>query len=1433
MSSTFPPIGTSLDALLSVKDEILTVTGNSVQDGTFTDQLARLTNSAPIVITSAVRTVEGNVVRVTGKAAFLNVSNLDVVATASIDANGPVVTLRFTLIGEFCQADAWCFSHSFPNLPTFYVKTPGNSGPMLNNFLDQLVLSDAAFILTNALDSEDPVTGAALAPGLNFVADCKPTGLLGLLETVATGASSVVISGQIIFPKITEMTAPCVALPSLKFPWQLSEIPPGIHLKVDLNVDKTFYNQLRLHEMGLRLYCPLTQAWQDMNPTYQPILAGSARCDVPSAKISLDLTATGITSTRSLTLFGLFEGMKVEKLESLIDLTGTGDLGIHLPDDIQKELASLEQLSLKAIYIQLGKNFNIDMVGVAIGLNNPKTKVLPGFTVNNILANFMIGDPFGPKREIGVELEGGITFLNTLFDITLNLSEIYAVAEMKENAIIPLGTLFKEVSLPEPPNLTIDTMRLEVGKEGAYALSGSVAESPGWSLNLGPTTLTVSDVQFRVNRPVSANSSGGISGQIAFGKDLIFGFNYELPGDFMLRGQFPEVKLSELVGLLTNQTFAVPLGFDVNFMDSVALVQKGPSSLCFQLATTISDVGTLAFEARRDPNSVEWGFALGVDFIHPHLSSLPGLTGLKMVEDIFNLTAIEFVVTSLEDPNFQFPSLAVFNNPVIPMQGVSLPQSKGGLIPGFNAYALWTLDNSKEQNLLRMLLGLNPSLAITLQIGEKPDQESRLYVDYQTKLEGHPLDCQFGGQIKNGGVDLFLKGNLTIDIQGQITRFDVELLFVANGAFISGSMVGSVKFEGITLSDLALVIGADWEGVPSLGIAATITDASFQSSLAIFFNSANPSESLLAGSISNLSLKNVADTFTQGEISEIDPLLSKFALIGTNAFKIDASLAKALDNLQLTTIAAAFAQHGITLPTSASQVLLNVAEVGQKWFLTSLNNMMHYELDKHTDGIWVSLEPQFYCAPKQTFIGTYKFDQGFYLNTGFQFLFLKGAAKILIKPDQGVSIDGNTDPVIIGTEKLFSLSSKDGKAGPRISVATFSQSDLPDPYKKPHFFIDSKMFMLGLERDLLIEVSTSGFKFDMDGTLMAGVHYDLKGAFSSLKDLNIEGEMALEIGTIDLGLLGCINIDTGVKGDLNVGVQNGSTFAKFNGSFSFAGQGVSLPAIDLDVNTSSLFSLLDEVTDTIKNIFLTMFKDVKKWLDLCSHGLLKGVASAIQVLKDFYLLSGEAATAALKEAGCAVEQISAGLKATYQFTAEQVMAMLKTAGYATEQIATGLKTAYQFTADQAAAALKSAGYAADQVASGLKTAYGLTADEAIESLKAAGYTVDQVASGLKTAYGFSADQMASALRGAGYVADQVAFGLKIAYGLEGDQVAIALRAGGYAVEQVGGAIKNVFDLTKDGVNQVLNGIGYSANEVGKAIQSVFDSGSPLNPGNWY
>lgn len=1211
----------------------------------FDDTLQRVTGGTPIVIAGATRTTDGAVVTVTGTTSLLNAVQIQATLTAQPGTNGPTLTARFALPAT--PPYVWQFSTSFTSLPPFPagINPQGQPPAAATDLLDRLTLSDAAFFINTLAGATDAVTGATLPLGFGFAGWFTPAALLGLAgQLIPGGTTKLPLAGPILLPLPHETTPALPTTPLPMLPWDASWPVPGINLVADLG-GTTLGSKLSLTDVGFHIYSPSDSTWLGTNPGYDPVTAGSATFAIPSAGITAQVNVIGMLTPRQLTVTGAFQGITFQRLEDLVDAAGTTDLPSSLPDDVSSKLSTvLGQLELEAVSVSVGTGFGVGAVSLAIGIPHLDTQVLPGFTIGSLSASFTVTNPFdSATRGVDVVLGGAVELFGAPFDIEVDLGSGIGVAELSGPISVSLSQVAAHAGLTVPadiPDLTVDSMRFSAGTNGAMGFEIALADAPNpWTLPLGPVSLTVSDVQAIISKPAQGGTSAQFGGTLTIG-GATFGFSYNTPGDFMLSAVIDEISLVALARQLTGDSLDfIPSGFDLTLDASSVLIQKQGSDLHFALVTLIEESGMVGLDVQRQNGS--WGFAFGLDLIEPRLSSLPGLSGLASLENIFAMDELQLIVASFDNADFQFLPASDFAGIALPPgPGVQLSNTAGGVIRGLNAHGSWTINlDAKDQKLLHDLLGLKTQLEIVLQIGADPAANSALSVQIATTLCGMPITGAFGGRILNNDVSLFLAGTLQSQIGGQTQNWSVSLQVFPNGVLFSGGMRGTVTFDGLQLSNLALVIGCDWEGIPSFGIAGALTAGAFHSSLAIFFNSEDPAQSLLAGSVSDLTLADVVDTFTGGQTPpEIDEVLKQIGLVGTAPFTIPASTGTALDTLDLGTVAAAFQTAGVTLPTSSEQVLINVGAKdangnGTLWFVTNLaDDMKHYTAKLSGQQITVTLDPQLYLAPAAVSLAGVQYNQGFFLNGTLEILSFTATVTITVDKTQGIAVDGSMSKIVIGTPWLFALENVEGTGGPDISIATFTQPQEPPERQPPHALVDAKMSMLGLSRELFVTIEKDGFSFLLEGSLLSAASYSLTGHFTGFTDLGIGGSVGLNLTQIDLGPLGTVDLGVDLEATADIGVSGSHAWANFTAHFSLLGKDFS-PSISLDVTKGDLESLSSLFLDEIKKLLNDFFADAKTWALAVWQDIVKGIADLEQALMSEFGLSKVAADAIIATLG--------------------------------------------------------------------------------------------------------------------------------------------------------------------------------------------------------
>ncbi len=1229
------------------------------------DFLMAYYDGEPVVFTDAEVRIDdaAGAVVVSGRSSFLNIPDLPVTARFTVDQAGAVhASLAYQLRDGAPGPNAWTFSRSFPELPAvmdYGTELPAGFRPgaidlyrLQRPFLDALYLFDTWFVVSTHAATE-PASGVPLAAGINFVSKMSPRGMVGLFEHYMGHEPTLTLHGTIRVPKETDRTLP---LAPLERAWDRQDAP-GIHLEAALDLDCKL-GSMRFDQASFRVYSPLSTDWMEDNASFQPLHGYTGRLTIPSANVEVELAADLKWNLPSAMLYGTCHGITLGKLAHLLDLAGSDGLSSHLPGDLQKAVDTLDKLELMQVAVDLGVYGaapEVTATYVTVGFPDLRWKVWGDhLEVDSLACRFAIQSPFAAPSGSSSSLGSRVAF--TLFGTIeiegLPLSivaeggedfSIYAATEKKVS--LPLDKLLRSHApgIPAPSALTVNSLAVTIEPGRSYGMSVILAGEPDpWVIPVGHEKLTVSDVSLQFATSAGGASTGSFAGKIAFSEGVSLAMSYDVPGSFAIRGKLPRMRLSQVLRKLCNHKTALPAGFDIDFERSLVLIQEQGGRVFFQLATVVQGFGSLGFEVR-EVSAGTWGFALGLDMDTARPSHMPGLGGLKVLEEQFALQKFLLVVSSVDQPSFQFPDLTHFNTPQLGAGKVALPAGVTGVPAGVCLFAEWTLDaKDKKQKLVKTLLGLEGTQQITIQVSEDPVKNSKLFIGRHAKLQGHPFDCEFGILLQDGTPGLFLTGTLTVDIQKHPQTFDLTTLFLPNGVLISGDIKGStaIAFGPFKLSSLAFMLGASWEGIPSVGIAAEIDVKKFSSSVALFLDSEDPSKSLVAGSVSDLSLADIVETLAGSAVpAEVEKVLGSVAVEGTHQFEIPGALAQALDALSFDEVSGAFHQYGkVQIPAAADQLLLVTKVKGSLWHLTDRTLMRHYQLKKKGDTIQVSIEAQFYCAPMDTYIGTVRFPQGTYVNGALSFLGFHASATIDVSWSRGISYEGEMDEIVIGSEALFSIAADEGGGGPRLSISTFVDESQKDPaFRQPHFYINGMVDLLGIRDGILITLTVKGFEFDLKGSLAPGANYDVHGYFAGPKHLGVGGKVKVGLGRIDLGALGKVEIDTDAEATLDIQVQNDKISAKAEADFEALGQRHHIASFDLDVKTKALNKFAETLVHKAEDVLKEVFKDATKWATAVGDGLVDGVTDTTKVLKDVYGKSEEEAKKIANETAKGVE----------------------------------------------------------------------------------------------------------------------------------------------------------------------------------------------------
>lgn len=1191
--------------------------------------------------------VDGVVV-VRGRAALLGAADLPVLARFWLaDHGGVEMELRYQLRGLSPTPSAWTFRRSFPDLPSVWNHATPVSGEVdaaaalaaQGPYVESLYLFDTHFVLASS-------AGDGLAAGLNLVSQMQPQGALGVLEASFGATAPLALRGPLRIPAPTGSPAPLVPY---ERPWD-REDAPGISLRAALGVGFTL-GELEFRDSALQIYTPHARAWLASNPTFEPRVACTGTIAVASAGITLAAVAEFEWNYPQVSLRARCDGVTLDGLARLTGLAGGSDLASGLPDEVSRLIAPLGQLALTELgcIVRAGASgLALDQVLVTVGLPGVAWTVWGDLEVRDLAVRFIVGTPT-VAASVAIDVMGTLDLDGVALRVVASSGDGYCLyAYLEDGVTIPLDRLVERFAPGgfRPASLTVDSLLLTVGA-GRLEVSMRLAGDEPWALEVGKLRLGLEDLALDLAVARGSPTAGAFAGVARIGDDHELGMRCTLAGDLDLRGVFRGLKLSALVDMLCDELGASPPGFDLDIDSLTVVVARHGPTCVFSSAAAIEGLGTLAFVARRSAGAS--GYALGLAVEAETLAALPGLGPLAALEKFVTLQRLLVVASSFDDAAFTFPEMAGFNQPALASREVKLPGT-GGVLAGFNIHAAWAIDGGgREQRLLAGLLGLSGTLDVTIQVGTRPGN-ARMYLGGRGEIHRWPFEYKLGVVLADGKPGFFLTGRMTVTIHRQPQVFDVTTVLAPGGAFLSANMTGAatIRCGPIELGQLGLVVGVNWGGIPSLGISAAIVARNFHASVAVFFDSTDPSKSLIAGSISDTTLRDVAAVLTGGATrGPLDDVLARIGVRGTSRFEIPGDLAAQLDDREFAPIAAAFATAAkITIPGDASQLMVVPLRKGRSWHLTDRVTMRHYGLERAGAAIAVTIAPQLYFAPQATALGTIRFPQGYYVNAAIDVLGFEARATIEVSIYRGVAVEATMDPITVGDGRLYRVASADGSTGPALSIASFHQPNHPnEAFRPPHAFIDGGITVLGVTSAVRASLTVRGVELSLRGPLAPLTTFDLDARLGA-GGFAAAGSLVVSVGSVDLGALGRVKLDTRVECGVDIDIDAAGATVAIDADFVFMGESLEIPEFKLAVTRDALAKISRTIADRVEARLRGEFTSADRWARALAAGALDGVDDAEKVLRDSFGKSQAAARDTLKAANDAARSAEKTVKKT-------------------------------------------------------------------------------------------------------------------------------------------------------------------------------------------
>ena len=1497
MSSSYNNVSThaELQNLLGISSGQLTSNTITIGKGgwqpSMDDVIDHCFSGQNIVLTNASLVADhgqGQGVEISGQCSVLDMPNLDVTLFARVVSSDELhFDLECKVIGSSPDPDKWKLSMSVPGVelpdPTQEMvldRTTGTAVQPTYKPLDTLKFFDTRFWVTNHKGHSDPDLGLELNWGVNLLSMVRPEGPIAMVNQLMGEGGDLKVSGTIRRPSLDEtirlLTVPYGNRdPEGKFPWDtegyFGKGVPGVNLKIHLGIQYDLEaGQIEFAADHLHLYMPYDDTWSLSRtaPTFEPQQAFAGSINLPGANMNLDFMVPFDFEANYLTFKSRIEGLSLGNLSDLSGIAGQNeDLFAKLPQELQDLAGGLGNLSLTNLAVDLdfrnGSQIHIPRLIFQIGMPDVTWSIWDGhFSVGNLWTKFDIRHPFqtpgsltDPDQQRSVKVSVGGTFQieGVDFHVKATSQNDFAVyAEMDIGSTIPLGNVLNSLGagINNPGDLNISTFRVGVAPGKNYNLAMGMNENGnGWGIDLGGTEYKVSDVYVNLNKSAGEPAEASLGGVIALGDLGELSIDYDAPGDIRMVSWFDEVKLGDMIETLVGKVVDLPAGFEFDLEDVSILIEKEGSDYKFQIATEIDTIGTLALIINKVGG--QWGVAFGIQTYLSKLSDLPGLSSLSALDGRGAPDSLLVIVSNIDRPDFQFPGLAQFDNPDLNANGIPVP-SNGGLTDGLNLYATWRFGNGDQgTNTLLNLLNLSGDLDVTVSIPTDPTNGTRLFLTWDGKmLDKYDLEAQLGLQLTNGSPELFLGGTMKVPIQGDDCIFDVALSVLTTGVYFSGSMNGTVSFEGFQLSNLGVMFGYNWALIPSIGIMANIDTSDFSTSIAMLFDSGDPSKSVMAGSISDISLKGLANELAKVNAvpNELTDILETISIEGINEFTVAATLATALDDKDQATVAQVINDTvGLSLPSDSENLLIVVNKAGERWNLTDVrDSMKHYELELENGQITGKAKAQIYLAPQGITLGGFTFTQGFRVQGALSVLGLTWTSDIEISNSKGIAATSYLDDdLVIWNENFFKLSDQTGESGPRFSLATYSRPEQQDPlFQEPHFMLDGKLNLLGTETTAYVKFNTGGFEFlcgqeteaSFDVSVFEGSYgmdWEISGAIGKDKGIQLDGDFDFHLdGRFDLTALmgagvnmGDVSISTNASVTVDTGFDGSNGHFNVSGSFNFLGASHSF-SFALDGEADGIDKIAEQVFQEIKDVIVDLYNSAAEWFAELGQSIVNiadEIAATAEVVGTFFGESAQQVASYLKDLGADADRIATELVNNSLETADLAIAeILKGLDFAADEIAGALSSALNTTAQRAAEILQDLLYTWDTIAGALQSAFNQTAEQAAQILENLGATADEIAGALSNAYHQTAEQVGRILKNLGHGEEVIAEALKNAFNSSMEEVANVIKNIGWGAYRIANALKAAFNATAEEVSQILKDLNYLAKNIAASLKNVFD-----------
>jgi hypothetical protein len=587
-------------------------------------------------------------------------------------------------------------------------------------------------------------------------------------------------------------------------------------------------------------------------------LTGSARgaLRVGSVDVPVELTRPAAEDSWTLAI-AAGDGVALPSIAELAALAGE-DVAAHLPPGLE-ELPALV-LSDVAVRFAPGVESVAATIATAGAIELPDPVDL---SIEELSLTLAVEHPAdAAQRVVTIAAEGSATVAGAQASVRL---ERDAEGWTVSGGLAPGSSLTSSAvthwlgaSLPaELPDLALSEVEVRAALS-AGELSLHAASDTEWTLPIGAGIAVGDlDVTFRRRRG-EAGEPGAVDGSVAgtiHAGDTAIELSFAFPGELELTAKVdriaPFALLQDVVGPTTVAGLALPpeiLTLSATDIELAVNVTKRELSL----AATGDGFDRIQVAVHKLATS--WGFAAGIKLAGGFKLSRFGVHGLDGV----HLPDALIVVSSFDDPAFTFDQLQ--------------PLAGKGVHTGLRLDARLDLAGLGADRFLG-----ESHLDVRAEIGSSlSDLTLEASLGDVTITDGVVLhEADFQLKPAPEALAVLVLGKVDVTLDDSPLEFIGGVKVEPNGISLQATMLGTWNepfgAKDVALSNAALEVGSDFEGIPSVGITGGLKVGSFEGHAAVAFNSKVPTQSALEVDFNQLGLMDVVRTFCADEVAASIP----------------------------------------------------------------------------------------------------------------------------------------------------------------------------------------------------------------------------------------------------------------------------------------------------------------------------------------------------------------------------------------------------------------------------------------------------------------------------------------------------------------------------------------------------------------------------------